>query len=90
MEAFFDRGIHDLYASHDWEDILYIFNYTTNISEHILNADREVAEYLKTCVQRIMEDTSIRSVLPAHLFYETANERFEIIMEKMKNIVDGL
>ena len=29
MEAFFDRGIQDLYASHDLEDILYIFNYTT-------------------------------------------------------------
>lgn len=35
MEAFFDRGINDLYASYDLEDILYIFNYTTNIVEYI-------------------------------------------------------
>jgi hypothetical protein len=90
MEAFFDRGIRDLYASHDFEDILYIFNYTTNIVEHILNTDPEVAEYLKACIKRIMEDGSIRSVIPAHLFYQTADARFEIIIEKMNNIVNGL
>lgn len=90
MEAFFDRGIQDLYASHDLEDILYIFNYTTNLVEQILGADDEVISYLKGCAERMMSDTKIREVIPAHLFYETADERLEIILEKMKKIVDGL
>jgi hypothetical protein len=90
MEAFFDRGISDLYSSHDLEDILYIFNYTTTIVEQIVNADREVAEYLKECAERMVREEAIHSVIPAHLFYETADERFEIIIEKMKSIVNGL
>lgn len=90
MEAFFNRGIQDLYASHDLEDILYIFNYTTNLVEQILAADDEVIVYLKGCAERIMSDTKIREVIPAHLFYETADERLEIILEKMKKIAGGM
>lgn len=87
MEAFFDRGIQDLYASHDLEDILYIFNYTTNIVEQVSIRDGEVTTYLKRCADRIMNDAKICEVIPAHLFYETADERMEIILEKMKRIV---
>jgi hypothetical protein len=38
----------------------------------------------------MMSDEAIRSVMPAHLFYETADERIEIILEKMKGIADGI
>lgn len=87
MEAFFDRGTQDLYASHDLEDILYIFNYTMNLVEQILANDDEVIAYLKGCAERMMSDTKIREVMPAHLFYETVDERLEIILGKMKRIV---
>lgn len=50
MEAFFDRGVQDLYGSHDLEDILYVFNYTTNLVEQVLEADSEVIDYLKESV----------------------------------------
>lgn len=90
MEAFFDRGIKDLYASHDLEDILYIFNYTANLVEQVLAADGEVIAYLKACAERMMSDAKIREVIPAHLFYETADERLEIIIEKMKAIANGI
>jgi hypothetical protein len=89
MEAFFDRGIKDVYASHDLEDILYIFNYSTNLVEQVLEADSEVIDYLKVSVDRMTSDPKIREVIPAHLFYETADERLEIILEKMKRIVSG-
>jgi hypothetical protein len=90
MEAFFDRGLKDLYASHDFEDILYIFNYSTSLVEQIQQTGGEVGHYLKECVVRMMSDEAIRSVMPAHLFYETADERIEIILEKMKGIADGI
>jgi predicted nucleotidyltransferase len=85
MEAFFDRGINDLYASHDLEDIVYLFNYAQTLAEQIQQTGGAVADYLKACVARMMQN-EIRSVIPGHLFYETADERFEIIMEKMKAI----
>lgn len=90
MEAFFDRGIDDLYGSHDLEDILYVFNYTTDLAGQVIAADRDVANYLKACVVRIMDDENIVSVIPAHLFYETADERLEIILDKMNAIANGV
>lgn len=89
MEAFFDRGVHDLYASHDYEDILYIFNYSTGVVQEVQQTGGEVGHYLKECVVGMMNDERIRSAMPAHLFYETADERLAIIMEKMKAIADG-
>ncbi len=87
MDAFFNRGILDLYASHDLEDILYVINYCTNFVEQVLMADREVAVYLKDCTIRFLEDDKIRSVIPAHLEYYTADERFEIIIHKLEQLV---
>ena len=55
----------------------------------MLAADDEVIAYLKGCAERMMSDTKIREVIPAHLFNETADERLEIILEKMKAIVRG-
>ena len=54
--------------------------------EQVLAADGEMIEYLKACAERMMSDDKIRSVIPAHLY---ADERFEIIMEKMKRIAKG-
>jgi hypothetical protein len=72
------------------EDILYIFNYSTGLVQHIHQTGGEVGRYLKECVVRMVNEEAIRSVMPAHLFYETADERLEIILEKMKAIVDGI
>lgn len=87
MEAFFDRGIADLYGSHDFEDILYIFNYVSNLADQVLAAELDVRSYLKDCVNKILGDEKIRGVIPAHLYYETADERLEIIIEKMNRII---
>jgi hypothetical protein len=91
MDAFFDRGINDLYASHDFEDIMYLFNYSTGIVEQILNADSEaVRNYLVDCIKKILEDERIRNAMPGHLFFDGIDERMEIIIAKMNTIVNGL
>lgn len=87
MEAFFDRGINDLYGSHDFEDILYIFNYTSTLEEQVLSADKEVKLYLVECIKNILNSESILAVIPGHLYYETADERFEIIKNKLGKII---
>lgn len=90
MEAFFDRGIKDLYGSHDFEDILYIFNYTSKLEEQIVSADEEVMKYLRDCTQNILNNDKILAVIPGHLYYETADERFEIIKGKIETIANGI
>lgn len=90
MDAFFDRGLKDLYGSHDFEDILYIFNYNTNLEKQILSADKEVKRYLMECAQKILNNDKILAVIPGHLYYETADERFEIIKEKLATIANDI
>jgi len=67
METFFDRGMKDLYGSHDFEDILYIINYTSTLEQQILSADNEVKMYLKECIKNILNNDKILAVIPGHL-----------------------
>ena len=91
MDAFFDRGMKDLYASHDFEDIVYLFNYSTVLVEQILNADSDaVKNYLVDCIKKILADERIRNAMPGHLFFDGVDERMEIILGKMNAIIDGL
>jgi predicted nucleotidyltransferase len=89
MEAFFDRGINDLYGSHDFEDILYIINYTSTLEQQVFSADEEVKLYLTECVKNILSRDKILAVIPGHLYYETADERFEIIKSKLETIINA-
>jgi len=91
MDAFFDRGINDLYASHDFEDIVYLFNYSTGLVEQVLNADSgALRNYLVDCIKKILEDERIRNAMPGHLFFDGVDERMEIIIAKMNAIINGL
>ena len=90
MDAFWDRGLKDLYGSPDFEDIVYIFNYSSYLVEEILKADKAVSRYIKNSVQKILEDESIMSALPGHLYFDGLDERMEIITDKMKKISSEL
>jgi len=90
MEAFFDRGIKDIYASHDLEDLVYLFNYTTDIDAQILASNKEVQQYLADRLVRITENHTIISAIRGSLYYEQADERFQIIQERIQTIIDGI
>ena len=91
MDAFFDRGMKDLYASHDFEDIMYLFNYSTRLVEQILSADSDlVKHYIADCTMKMLTDESIRNAMPGHLFFDGVDERMEIIIGKMNAIVKAI
>ncbi len=90
MDAFFDRGIEDLYASHDLEDIVYLFNYSTRLVEQILSADEAVKNYLVDSVKKILADDRIMNALPGHLYFDGVDIRMEIIIGKMNQLAHGL
>lgn len=89
LEAFFDRGVKDVYKSHDLEDIVYLFNFTTSIDSHILKSDTEVKEFIKESLRIFLEDKKLTSAILGCLYYEQADERMEIIKERMRNIIEG-
>lgn len=90
MDAFFDRGMNDLYASHDLEDIVYLFNYVSNLAIQILNAEDTVKNYLVTSIKKIIENKQIMNALPGHLYFDGVDERMGIIIDKMNTIVNGI
>jgi predicted transcriptional regulator len=91
LDAFFDRGVKDLYASHDLEDIVYLFNYGTTIVNQILNTEGDdIKNYLVESIRKIIQDERIINALPGHLYFDGVDERMEIIKSKMNAIVLGL
>jgi len=70
FDAFFDRGVNDLWASHDYEDIVYLFNHVTDISEQILNSDEVVKRYLGECADQILTNRSFKEAIMGNLFFE--------------------
>lgn len=89
IDAFFDRGLHDVYASADLEDIVYLFNYSTTLVKQIRAAEPEVFAYLQQATEKILTDERILSAIRGHLYYETADERMVIIKEKMNSVVNS-
>jgi len=91
MDAFFDRGMKDLYASHDFEDIIYLFNYATKLVAQVLSTNDDVLkQYLGESIRKMLENGDILNAMPGHLYFDGVDERMEIILDKMKTIVNDL
>lgn len=89
LEALFNRGMKDIYASHDLEDIVYLFNYTTEIVDEISKADSKVRKYIAKSLQKILSDKGVMSALEGCLNYKQAEEQMEIICDRFEQIIDS-
>ncbi len=89
FDAFFDRGIKDLWASHDYEDIVYLFNHTSDIEKQVLNSEEKVKNYLMECASKIIESKSLQEGIVGNMFYEGQDQRFDLIMQKFTIIANG-
>lgn len=90
FDAFFDRGINDLFASHDYEDIVYLFNHISDISEQVLNAEELVKNYLMECASKIIESRRLKEAIIGNLFHEGQDESFNLIIKKLSGIAHGI
>lgn len=90
FDAFFDRGIKDLYASHDYEDIVYLFNHSSDITEQVLNSEISVKTYLIECASKIIDSPSLQGAIVANLYHEAQDQRFELIVNKLIKLANGL
>ncbi len=86
FSAFYDRGIKDPRTSHDFEDIVYLLNYSADWVTKILSADDYVKQYLISCFADILEDTVKQEAIYGNLFYEDQDYRFNKIMNKLRQI----
>lgn len=88
LSAFYDRGGKDPRTSHDFEDIVYILNHTSNTDDLIFGSDKKVQLYLKEAFLKILDDTILQEAVIGNLYYENQMARFDKIIDKLKEITN--
>lgn len=84
FEAMLSRGGNDLRISHDFEDIIYILDNTTDIIEQISKTDESLKNYLANQFKALLANSNIEEVIECVLPYG-ADERVKYIIEILSN-----
>jgi len=85
--AYSNRGNNEPRTSHDFEDIVYVVDNRIDFVEQILSASGDVRPFLKNEFARILNDKVKQEAIYGNLFYETKDQRYAMIIEKMNAIV---
>lgn len=88
FSAFTSRGGRDPRMSHDFEDIVYILNYTSDFKEKILNSGVDVRQYLIESFQKILKNDRMQEAIIGNLYHEDQMARFQRIIDELKAIVN--
>ena len=88
FEAHKNRGGSDLRQSHDFEDIIYVFDNNTELLQNISKANKKVKSYLKKECQSLLGNRNLLEGIETALPYGFDNERTEIIENLIKGIVE--
>ncbi|HSW59574.1 MAG TPA: hypothetical protein VLJ60_02180 [bacterium] len=86
MEAVKDRGLPDLRFSHDFEDIVYLFDNCNRIKELYDSADEKVRIYLSIEFSKLKNMSVFREALMYALPYGSQEERVAEIFAKIEYI----
>ena len=87
FEAFNGRG-HDYRTSHDFEDIIYLLDNRMTIVPEIEQAHPEIKGFLRQEINKILESSHLEEILSAHLHPFVIDERYPIVLGKMKQITN--
>jgi len=89
LEAVKDRGLHDLRVSHDFEDIVYLFDNYNDIKVLFDGSDKELKLYLSKEFINLKKMSVFKEAVLYALPYGSDEERVEEIMRKIDAIVLG-
>jgi len=88
FEAHKGRGGNDLRQSHDFEDIIYIFDNCPDILDNISQANATVKAYLKQECRKLLENKGLTEGIESALPYGSGAEGTDIIMELIQRIAE--
>jgi predicted nucleotidyltransferase len=89
FSAYEDRGGNDPRFSHDIEDISYILDNRTDWEQIISQeTDEEVKSFLVKSLRLIKEDQRFQEAILGNLFYEHADQRFKLILDKINYVLN--
>lgn len=63
LEALFNRGMDDLRLSKDFEDIVFLLNYSTAISNEINNTSGKLKSFVKDSCKRLLENPALTEAI---------------------------
>lgn len=86
FEAHKSRGGTDLRQSHDFEDIIYIFDNCPDILDNIQHANESVKGYLKQECQNLLDNDNLTEGVETALPYGSGEESTDMIMELIESI----
>lgn len=87
LEAFKSRGQNDFYGSHDFEDIIYLIDNRTTIVSEILMSEDDLKQYIKQELTVIKNHPQANEILAMHIHPLIREERFQMLMEKIEEII---
>ena len=70
--------------------VVYLLDNRTDIVEQLAKVPDDVKPYLGEQLQRIVDDRLMHEAILGNLFYETREERYQRIIECIKQIIDGI
>ena len=86
--AYIGRGGKDPRTSHDFEDIVYVIDNTTDIVIQLDNAPIDVKSYLQQHLKLILNDNVMQEAILGNLEYDTRDVRYDRIIECIEQIVN--
>lgn len=90
LDAFYDRGKIDPRTSHDFEDIVYLLNYTSDFKLQIQASDTELKQYLIERFTDIVADKVKQEAILGCLYHEDQSLRFANIISLLNEIIHGI
>lgn len=86
-EAYKSRGTSPR-TSHDFEDAIYVIDNNLNLVEDVAVAEEDVKDFLKEMCSEILSHESRNEIIECHINPYTAEERRNIVIEKLEKILE--
>ncbi len=87
LEALFNRGMDDLRVSKDFEDIVFILNYSTAVSNEVNNTSVKLKSFIKESCKRLLENPALTEAIFCVLPYgENDPDYVKAIIHQLENL----
>lgn len=91
FEAFKTRGKHDLWSSHDYEDIISVIVGRMNIVEEVIEAKHILRGYLQEEFKRLVQNDQFERTLPGQVNDGAATmQNVQIVMHRINQIINAI
>jgi hypothetical protein len=87
FDAFFDRGVKDIWISHDFEDIVYLLNYSSQLVEQMSQCEDDIlVSYLAECARELLTNSIYKELIIGNLYHDNLDEQLALILRRLEQI----